>query len=360
MKNFLVLCTFLFAVSLYGQSTIDFETVGQDYKWNIFSNGTGDSTALSVVDNPNTTGINTSAKCLKYVVMASGDPWSGFYGQGHGPIVLDANNSMITMMVYKDVISNVNLKLEPPNADHNVPNTLINTWEKLTFDYSAAIGTTAATITLIPDFSVSPRPGGSTNYMDNIEFIHTPVPVELVSFSAVTVKNGIELKWATATETNNKGFEIQRSLDKRAYVTISFVDGKGTTTSSQQYKYVDASATSGKYFYRLCQVDFDGSSKYSKVIETGEMAPTTFELSQNFPNPFNPVTNIKYSVASAQQVTLKVFNVLGKEVATLVNEKKEAGNYSVDFSALNLSSGTYLYRLQAGAFVQTKKMVILK
>ena len=359
MKNFLVLCTFLFAVSLYGQSTIDFETVGQDYKWTIFSNGTGDSTNLSVVANPNTTGINTSAKCLKYVVTATGDPWSGFFGQGHGPIILDANNSMITMMVYKDVISNVNLKLEPPNADHNVPNTKINEWEKLTFDYTSAIGTTAATITLIPDFSVSPRPGGSVNYMDNIEFIHPIVPVELTSFSATTAKNGVKLNWATATETNNKGFEIQKSSDRVAYVTIAFVNGNGTSTSSHEYSYVDTKV-SGKTFYRLCQVDFDGTSKFSNLVEVGEIAPTSFELSQNFPNPFNPVTNIKYSVASAQQVTLKVFNVLGKEVASLVNERKEAGNYSVDFSALNLSSGTYLYRLQAGAFVQTKKMVILK
>jgi len=358
MKNFLVLCTFLFAVSLYGQSTIDFETVGQDYKWNIFSNGSGDSTNLSVVANPNTTGINTSAKCLKYVVMANGDPWSGFWGQSHGQITLNADNCMITMMVYKDVISPVNLKLEPPNKDHNVPNTKINEWEKLTFDYTTAIGTTAATITLIPDFPAS-RTAGSVNYMDNIEFIHTPVPVELTSFSATGAKNGVKLDWATATETNNKGFEIQRSYDKVAYLTIAFVNGNGTSTASHEYSYVDTKG-SGKTFYRLCQVDFDGTSKYSKVVEVGELAPASFELSQNFPNPFNPVTNIKYSVASAQQVTLKVFNVLGKEVATLVNEKKEVGTYSIDFSALNLASGTYIYRLQAGAFVQTKKMVVLK
>ncbi|MDP3149135.1 MAG: T9SS type A sorting domain-containing protein [Ignavibacteria bacterium] len=358
MKNFLVLSLFLFSVSMFGQATIDFETVGQDYKWNIFANGSGDSTALSVVANPNTTGINTSAKCLKYVVAPNADPWSGFYGQSHGSFTLNADNSMITMMVYKDVISPVDLKLEPPNVDHKVPNTVINQWEKLTFDYTSAIGTTVATITLIPDFP-DPRTGGSVNYMDNIEFIHTPVPVELTSFSATTVKNSVQLEWATATETNNKGFEIQKSSNRVAYVTIAFVDGNGTSTSSHEYSFVDTKV-SGKSFYRLCQVDFDGTSKYSKVVEVGELAPASFELSQNFPNPFNPVTNIKYSVASAQQVTLKIFNVLGKEVATLINERKEAGNYNVDFSAANLSSGTYIYRLQAGAFVQTKKMVVLK
>jgi len=359
MKNFLVLSFFLLSVSVFGQATIDFETVGQDYVWNIFSNSTSGPEALAVVDNPNTTGINTSAKCLKYVVNPAGDPWSGFWGQSHGSIVLDANNSMITMMVYKDVISPVNLKLEPPNKDHNVPNTKINEWEKLTFDYSTAIGTTAATITLIPDFP-STRTAGSTNYMDNIEFIHPNVPVELTSFSAVSVKNGVELSWSTATETNNKGFEVLRGIDGKAFVTIAFVDGKGTTTSMQQYTFVDTKATSEKYYYRLRQVDFDGTSKFSKVVETAGAAPTAYALSQNYPNPFNPTTSIQYSVVTAQNVSLKVYDIIGNEVAVLVNEKKEAGNYSVNFSALNLASGTYLYRLQAGEFVQTKKMTILK
>ncbi|MFA6978956.1 MAG: T9SS type A sorting domain-containing protein [Ignavibacteriaceae bacterium] len=186
------------------------------------------------------------------------------------------------------------------------------------------------------------------------------VPVELTSFSASTTQSGVELKWSTATETNNKGFEVQRSSDNKTFNLISFVNGKGTTTSIQHYNYVDASVLSGKYFYRLRQIDFDGTSKFSNVVEAGEIAPSTFELSQNFPNPFNPVTNIKFSVASVQLVTLKVFNILGKEVAVLVNEKKEPGNYSVNFSATYLASGTYFYRLQAGAFVQTKKMVILK
>lgn len=360
MKNFLVLCTFLFAVSLYGQSTIDFETVGQDYTWTFFSNTGGDSTYYGVVANPNPSGINTSAKVFRYKVAPTADAWAGMFGQSAGSITLTADNSMITVMVYKDVISNFNLKLEPPNVDHNVPNTVINQWEKLTFDYTSDIGKTAATLTLIPDFTESPRPRGSLNYFDNIEFIHNVVPVELTSFSAVSVKGGVQLEWATATETNNKGFEVQRSADRKVYTTVGFINGKGTTTAQQEYKYVDVMTTSGKYFYRLRQVDFDGTSKFSKVVETAGITPVAFELSQNFPNPFNPTTNIKFAVANTQQVTLKVFNVLGKEVATLVNEKKEAGTYSVDFSAVNLASGTYIYRLQAGAFVQTKKMVVLK
>ncbi|MCK9210481.1 MAG: T9SS type A sorting domain-containing protein [Ignavibacteriaceae bacterium] len=364
MKNFLVLSLFLFSVSVFGQATINFETVGQDYVWNIFSNGPTDSTALSVVDNPNTTGINTSAKCLKYIVKAAGDPWSGFWGQSAGPITLTADNCIITLMVYKDVISNFDFKLEPPNVDHNVANTLINQWEKLTFDYTSDIGKTAATITMIPDFPAA-RTAGSVNYIDNIEFIHSVVPVELTSFSANTTQSGIELKWSTATETNNKGFEVQKSSDSKAFITIGFVNGKGTTTSIQQYNYVDASTTSGKYYYRLCQVDFDGSYKYSDVVEAQGTTPSTFALSQNYPNPFNPTTTMQFSLASDAKVAIKVFDMLGREVANIVEANYAAGVHKVEFNASKLTSGLYVYQInavpaQGAAFTANKIMTLLK
>jgi len=344
---------------VYGQATIDFETVGQNFHWTHFSNADGDSTLVALVDNPSKTGINTSAKCMKFTVKKLADSWAGIFTSDAAPVTLTADNSMITVMVYKDTISNFNLKLEPPAKDHKVMNTVINQWEKLTFDYTANAGVTATVITVIPD-GRSVRSANCVVYFDNIEFIHTPVPVEFTSFSASVIKDGIQLSWSTATETNNKGFEVLRGIDSKAYNTIGFVNGKGTTTANQQYSYVDATAKSGKYYYRLRQVDFDGTSKFSKVIEAGGTIPAVFELSQNFPNPFNPVTNIRYAITNPERVTLKVFNILGKEVAVLVNENKEAGTYSVDFSALNLASGTYIYRLQAGAFVQTKKMVVLK
>jgi len=364
MKKLLVLSLFLFSVSLYAQSTIDFETVGADYTWTFFANSTADSTHYGVVDNPSKTGINTSAKCFKFVVVPAADPWAGMFGQSHGSFQLNANNSMITIMVYKDVLTPFNLKLEPPAQDHNVTNSLTNQWEKLTFDYSAAIGTTVNTITIIPDFPAS-RTAGSTNYFDNIEFIHQSVPVELTSFSATSGKTGIELNWTTATEKNNKGFEILKGNSDNAFRTIAFVDGKGTTTSPQDYRFVDQTAVSGKVYYRLRQVDFDGTSKFSKTIEVGGFTPTEFELSQNFPNPFNPTTTIQFSLPSASKVSVKVFDMLGKEVATVVNDNFSAGVQKVVYNASNLASGMYIYQLnavptQGSAFTSSKMMTILK
>ncbi|MDP2300942.1 MAG: T9SS type A sorting domain-containing protein [Ignavibacteria bacterium] len=191
----------------------------------------------------------------------------------------------------------------------------------------------------------------------------SPLPVELTSFTALIKSKTVNLSWKTATEINNYGFEIQksevRSL-KSEWTKVGFVNGNGNSNSAKEYNFTDKSVSTGKYLYRLKQIDNDGKYEYSKEIEVDLGMPTEFLLEQNYPNPFNPSTSIKYSVVGSQNVILKVFNVIGKEVAVLVNEKKEPGTYTVDFSAANLASGTYLYRLQAGEFVQTKKMVILK
>ena len=184
-------------------------------------------------------------------------------------------------------------------------------------------------------------------------------PVELTSFSANAVEENIELAWTTSTETNNSGFEIQRSKDGE-FETIGFVEGHGTTTESQAYNFTDKDLVSGKYKYRLKQIDFDGTFEYSNVIEVEVASPSTFSLEQNYPNPFNPSTKIKYSVTQSSNVVLKIYDVLGNEVATLVNEEKPAGSYEVEFNPSSLTSGVYFYKLQAGSFVDTKKMILQK
>ena len=141
---------------------------------------------------------------------------------------------------------------------------------------------------------------------------------------------------------------------------ISFITGHGTTTETQSYSFVDENLTSGKYIYRLKQIDLDGTFKYSDEIEVEVSVPEKFELSQNYPNPFNPNTSIKYQIAISSPVSLKIYDVLGNEVATLVNEVKPAGSYEVNFDASSLSSGTYFYKLHAGNVVKTKKMILLK
>jgi hypothetical protein len=191
------------------------------------------------------------------------------------------------------------------------------------------------------------------------------VPVELVSFTASVMQlnneNAVELSWMTATELNNSGFNVERKTQDTEWENIGFVDGHGTTTEAQSYSFIDRDLSSGSYSYRLKQVDFDGSFTYHVLAETIEIgAIKTFALSQNYPNPFNPATVISYQLPIDGLVSLKVYDMLGNEVATLVNEIKIAGEHQVEFNAGALASGIYFYRLQAGSFVETKRMMLMK
>jgi hypothetical protein len=187
------------------------------------------------------------------------------------------------------------------------------------------------------------------------------LPVELTSFSASIVGNSIVLEWKTATETNNMGFEIERATNDKVWQVIGFVDGYGTTAESKSYTYTDTEVGELiNYYYRLKQIDLDGSYSYSAEIEITAEMPTSFELSQNFPNPFNPTTNIRFTLPEASNVQLKVFNALGEEVANLTSDLFEAGVHNIAFDASNLISGVYFYKLEANNFVQVRKMMLLK
>ncbi|MBK9099090.1 MAG: T9SS type A sorting domain-containing protein [bacterium] len=193
------------------------------------------------------------------------------------------------------------------------------------------------------------------------------IPVELLSFTAELYGNDVKLFWSTSTETNNSGFEILRFAqnNNNSWVNIGFVPGFGTTTEVHQYSFTDQSLQTGKYQYRLKQIDFDVTFTFSNIIEVTVDAPIIFSLEQNYPNPFNPTTKIKFSVPSnvkseVSNVTLKIYDVLGNEVSILVNEPIPAGAYEIEFSGINLSSGIYFYQLKAGSFVETKKMVLLR
>ena len=185
------------------------------------------------------------------------------------------------------------------------------------------------------------------------------VPVELTSFTASIDDRSIILHWTTATETNNLGFEIQRKFNND-YQTIGFVEGQGTTTEEQNYKFVDRDLIQDVYHYRLKQVDFDGTIEYSEEIEVEFLNPSVFKLEQNYPNPFNPSTNIRFSIPETGLVTLKIYNLIGEEVEELLNEFKESGNYVVSFSASDLPSGVYIAKLNSGNNVKTIKMSLLK
>jgi hypothetical protein len=189
------------------------------------------------------------------------------------------------------------------------------------------------------------------------------VPVELLSFNAASSNGSIVLTWTTSTETNNKGFEIQRSQKSasksRNWERIGFVEGNGTTTLTHQYSYSDNNNISGKIYYRLKQIDFNGAYTYSQAVEVIS-SPLNFSLEQNYPNPFNPSTNLSFVIGKSSFVTLKVYNIIGKEVATLVSENKNPGKYNLKFNASKLTSGVYIYTLTAGNFSASKKLLLLK
>jgi uncharacterized repeat protein (TIGR01451 family) len=189
----------------------------------------------------------------------------------------------------------------------------------------------------------------------------SPLPVELTSFTALVNDRIVTLNWQTATEKNNSGFEIQRKSGNN-WENISFIKGHGTTTEKNYYSFKDnvVNVHSEKIYYRLKQIDFDGTFEYSSEVFVSKTLPTDFNLSQNFPNPFNPSTQINYSVPKNAFVTLKVYDSNGKEVATLVNESKVPGNYDVNFDASKYASGIYFYTINANSFTSTKKMILMK
>jgi hypothetical protein len=202
----------------------------------------------------------------------------------------------------------------------------------------------------------------STNHLNQLS--NQPLPVELSSFTSTTNQNTVNLKWQTKTEVRNYGFEIERSQRSDAkneeWEKIGFVTGYGNSNSPKEYAFTDKNPNGGsKFIYRLKQIDTDGKFEYSREVEV-ELVPEEFNLFQNYPNPFNPETNIKFTLQKESIVNLIVYNMLGEQVAALINEVKEAGFYDIQFDASNLSTGVYIYRLTAGDFVQTKKMTLMK
>ncbi|MBL1214914.1 MAG: T9SS type A sorting domain-containing protein [Ignavibacteriae bacterium] len=186
------------------------------------------------------------------------------------------------------------------------------------------------------------------------------LPVELNSFAAEISKNSVILNWETATELNNYGFDIERKASNGDWANIGFVEGAGNSNSPKSYYFTDNKLIgSSKFIYRLKQIDIDGKFEYSNEIEI-EIVPTEFAVYQNYPNPFNPSTKIRFQIPNESKVTIKLYDMLGAEVITLLDEKKEPGVFEVNFKAENLPSGTYIYRVVADGFVEAKKMILLK
>jgi len=288
MKNLSTyLLVLLFIISMDGivsgqNNPINFEPggFGSTWTWAVFENGT--NPPLEIISNPDPSGINTSATVAKFTALQSGNPWAGCES-AHGttdlgPFVLNENNSIIKIMVWKSVISDVGIKLVSANGwsqgEIKIPNTQVNQWEELTFNFSGYLNPPPSEgqfdqIVIFPDFTT--RTQDNIIYFDNILF-----------------------------------------------------------------------------------------SSISDVKELPNSFPSDFVLEQNYPNPFNPATNIRFSLPEANQVTLRVYDMLGQEVATLVNQFMNAGTFEISFDASELPTGIYTYSLTAGNFNSVKKMMLIK
>ncbi|MDQ3020975.1 MAG: T9SS type A sorting domain-containing protein [Bacteroidota bacterium] len=206
------------------------------------------------------------------------------------------------------------------------------------------------------------RTGNTTQCAIHFDF---PLPVELTSFVSTIHENDVTLNWTTTAETNNERFEIERrdarGKTQDVWNKIGFVQGHGNSTEPISYSFVDREINVGTYNYRLKQIDFNGNYTYHNLSnEVVIGVPTRFELSQNYPNPFNPKTIINYEIPVTNNVSIKVYDISGKEVATLVNEIQEAGYYAIDFDGSNFASGAYFYKLVTNGFTDTKRMILLK
>ena len=196
-------------------------------------------------------------------------------------------------------------------------------------------------------------------------YVDNPYPVDLTSFIASVSGRDVNLKWSTAEEFNNYGYEIEKSNVKgqtsNEWIKVGFVPGNGTSTDIHNYEFTDKGLNTGKYKFRLKQIDFNGNYEYFELANDVIIGiPAKYYLSQNYPNPFNPVTNFEFGIPELGFVTLKIYDVMGRELVTLVNENKEPGYYTVRFDGSNLSSGVYFYRMTAGEFIAVKKFVLMK
>jgi hypothetical protein len=193
------------------------------------------------------------------------------------------------------------------------------------------------------------------------------LPIELLSFSAsVTSGNSVKLNWKTATEVNNYGFDIERTSGSSGWTNIGFVAGSGNSNSPKEYYFTDNNPTGGSSLsYRLKQIDVDGSYQYYDPVTVSLAVSSDPQLLQNSPNPFNPSTTIKFYIPNTSDVSIKIYDIMGREVVTLINQQTTAGYHNVYWNGKNsrgenVASGVYLYRLTAGNFSETKKMNLLK
>ncbi len=266
---------------------------------------------------------------------------------GAGEVLIGSFRGNNASYLYKD--DNLNSVI-----DAGETTVLTNAFTEYTFNIS---GTgTSMVITIKCLLSTLNEEGA----YDNLRVIAGGIlPVELTSFTALSMKDNVQLSWQTATEVNNYGFEVERSQNGY-WQKIGFVPGSGNSNSTKSYSFTDKIESTEPYLYRLKQIDNDGTFEYSSTVEVDGVPPNDFALLQNYPNPFNPSTVIAFDLPEKSDVNLTVFSSLGEEIATLLQGTVDAGRHSVSFNAEGLPSGIYFYRITAGKFTSVKKLMLVR
>jgi hypothetical protein len=258
-----------------------------------------------------------------------------------------------------------------PNNSLRLSSRISGSWVERTL--TATPNTTSLPIQISSNPFTETIASGGGNYFVSLattDLGDNPLPVELLSFTATSTAQGIKLAWETASEHESRGFTLlRRPQGESAWTEVASYQTDNALRSlnalnGASYSFTDKTLLEvGKsYDYQLRETGFDGqvATLETVTLTVRFNVAREYELAQNYPNPFNPTTTIRYQIPTAETVSLKVYDVLGKEVATLVSGRQEAGNYAVPFNASGLSSGMYFYRLQAGSFVETRKMMLVK
>ncbi len=313
------------------------------------ANTNNNTTSISVLLNTTTTNASTPTFTANQDYTSGFAPgWiskGDFNGDGKPDIVCAAGTSTSVFL------------------NTTTPGSTTSSFSSKT-DYAMGGGVTGVSVS---DFNLDGKQDlvGALFNANKIAFLlNTAVyalPVELASFTSSVNGNSVLLNWNTVSEENNSGFEIERNSFGTGWNKIGSIAGKGTVNTQQNYSFTDNGLNSGRYSYRLKQIDYNGNYKYYDLQnEVVIGVPSKFALMQNYPNPFNPSTKINYELPITNYVSLKIFDITGKEVAQLVNQIQQSGYYSVDFNAASLSSGTYFYKLTSDKFSDVKKMVVVK
>ena len=327
------------------------------------------STFAGVVDIRNNIVSVTDADAASYCINRPG-AGTGTYTSNYNDLYISGTNAKLGIWLGSGAIADLATWKSTSSQDANSVSSAV-TFTTAT-DLHLASGsngdfnlTGVTGLGIATDIDGDAR-SGTAPYMGADE-ASTVLPVELTSFTAASHEKAIDLAWTTASESNNYGFDVERrSINQQStmnnWTKVAFVEGHGTTSTPQNYSFADNSVASGKYSYRLKQIDRSGKFSISKEVEAVvALTPAEYTLSQNYPNPFNPSTTIRFAIKAAGRVSLKVYNTTGQEVQTLFNDAAEPDKaYSVLFDGTGLASGTYFYVLQTPTSREVKKMLMMK